>query len=496
MNISHTKKERGVVFYIHIAIGIFLMFFAGNLFEPIYPLTEVGMQVFGVFIGVIWLWCFVGFLWPSLLALIALGMTDFASFGRVLEMSFGHNVPILLLFSMILFGSPQHVGATRYITRWFLTRKVFNNRPIVFAFVFIFATYALSVAVNVTPSLILMWTVLYGVLKELKYKKGDKFASLMLVGTFLGAISGQASLPFTGSTLAILNSFNTAAQETAPGTVIPEPQYMLLGFVFSVLIFIVFCVFMKIVLKPKDLANVANVNTEMFERDPLPPMSKLQKANFVSMLLFVFLMLIPWAMPDGFALRVLLQSTLGPAGLAILITAAMCVFRVDDQPILDFPAVAKSSIAWDIFVMVAAAMAIASALTNNAVTGAMDMMIMVFDPILGGHSPVMFFVVMLLIGIFVTSFASSMVIGIALMPVLVAFGYAAGANLPAVAATTTLLLHYSIILPSASVFAAMLWSNDTWITRKEVFKYGAFIVIAATIAAIVIIMPLSLLLFG
>jgi len=394
----------------------------------------------------------------------------------------------LLLFSMILFGSPQHVGATKYITRWFLTRKVFNNRPIVFAFVFFFATYALSVAVNVTPSLILMWTVLYGVLKELGYKKGDKFASLMLVGTFLGSISGQASLPFTGSTLAILSVFNTSAD-----MVMPVPQYMILGFIFSVLIFVAYCLFMKLILKPADLANVANVNTEMFERDPLPPMSKLQKANFWSMLAFVFLMLLPWFLPDAFILTQLL-NTMGAAGVAILVTAVMCMIRIERKPVLDFGAVAKESVNWDIFVMVAVAMAVASALTNEA-TGVLNMMIIVFEPVLGGHSPLVFFIVMLLVGIFVTSFASSMVIGIALMPILVAFGLDAGANLPAVAATTTLLLHYSIILPSASVFAAMLWSNEPWITRKEVFRYGAFIVIAATAAAIAIIMPISLVLF-
>lgn len=483
-----TAKARGIMFYLHLTIGVFFLFVFGRVFPTMEPLTEVGMQIMGVFIGVIWLWCFVGFLWPSLLALVAFGLTDFASFGQVLTMSFGHHVPILLLFSMILFGSPQHVGATRYITRWFLTRRVFNNRPIIFAFVFFFATYALSVAVNVTPALILMWTVLYGVLKELGYKKGDKFASLMLVGTFLGAISGQASLPFTGSTLAILSVFETAA-----GMPMPPLQYILLGIIFSILIFTIYCLFMKFILKPADLEKVSNVSTELFERDPLPPMSKLQKANFISMLAFVVLMLLPSFLPDGFIVTELL-NTLGAAGTAILITTLMCVIQVERKPILDFRAVAKDSISWDIFIMVAVAMAIANALTDEA-TGVLAMMIQVFDPVLGGHSSIVFFVVMLLIGIFVTSFASSMVIGIALMPVLVAFGVSAGANLPAVAATTTLLLHYSIILPSASVFAAMLWSNEEWIARKEVFRYGAFIVVAATIAAIAIIMPISLVLF-
>jgi len=285
----------------------------------------------------------------------------------------------------------------------------------------------------------------------------------------------------------------------------PALQYILLGFIFSVLIFVVYCLFMKVILKPADLVNVANVNTEMFEREPLPPMSALQKANFFGMLSFVFLMLLLSVLQNltltgdfivirGLNILTGWLETLGATGIAIFITAVLCVIRIKGKPVLDFPAVAANGVNWDIFVMVAAAMAIATALTNEA-TGVLDTMIVVFRPFLGGHSPLMFFVVMLLVGIFVTSFASSMVIGIALMPVLVAFGVSAGANLAAVAATTTLLLHYSIILPSASVFAAMLWSNEEWITRKEVFKYGAFIVVAATVAAITIIMPISLALF-
>ena len=482
------EKARTPVFYLHVAVGLFLMFIAGRIFPPIYPLTEVGMLVAGVFLGAIWLWCFVGFLWPSLLAIVAFALTGFAGIGAIMQQTFGHSVTVLLLFSMILFGSPQHVGATRYITRFFLTRKVFNNRPIVFAFVFFFATYALSVAVNVTPSLILMWTVLYGVLNELGYKKGEKFTSLMLIGTFLGAISGQASLPFTGSTLAILSAFQNAANMA-----MPVPQYMLLGFIFTVTVFTAYCLFMKLVLKPEELTKVAHVNTEMFDRDPLPPMSKLQKANFFGMLGFIVLMLLPWFMPDAWAITQLLNR-LGANGVAIFLTGVLCVIHVEGKPVLDFKAVAPKSINWDVVVMVAAAIGISGALTH-ASTGALLAMEMVFEPALGGHSPVTFFIVMLLVGIFVTSFASSMIIGIALMPILTIFGLQAAANLPAVAATTTLLLHYSIILPSASVFAAMLWSNAEWITGKEVFKYGAFIVVAATVAAIVIIMPVSLALF-
>ena len=488
---SQISKHRGVGFYLHVSVGLFLMFFFGRIFPPVSPLTQVGMQVLGVFAGAVWLWCFVGFLWPSLIALVAFGLTDFASFNTIITSAFGSQVPALLLFSMILFGSPQHVGVTDYITRWFLTRKIANNRPIVFSFLFIFATYVLAVAVNVTPALILMWTVLYAVLKELKYKPGDKYSTLMVVGTFLGAISGQASLPFTGSTLAILDVF-----ETASSIAVPIPQYMLLGFVLSTLVFTIYCLFMKFVFKP-DMSNIANINTDMFNRNPLPPMSRLQKANFFGMLGFVLLVLLPSFLPTGFAVTravANLLNSLGPLGIAILITGLMCVLRADGVPLLDFKAVAAKSINWEIYIMVSAAVAISGALTNP-VTGVTEMMVIIFDPILGGHSSLIFFILMLLVAVLATSFAMNLIIGITLMPVLVSFGVLAGANLTAVAAASTLLLNYAVILPSASAFAAMLWSNKEWLTSKEVFKYGGAIVIFATAVSIAVIIPLSLAIF-
>jgi len=484
---SSIKERRSSLNYLHIAIGLFLMFVFGRVVPAYYPITEMGMQVVGVFLGLIWLWCFVGFLWPSLLGLVAIALTGFAPMGQIVSMSFGNGVVVLLLMSMVLFGSPQEVGATEYINRWFLTRKVFNNRPIVFSLVFFLATYALSLAVNVTPSLILMWSVLYALLKDLGYTKGEKYTSLMVVGTFLGAISGQATLPFSGSTLAILGNFETAAS-----TAIPTAQYMLMGLIVSIVVIVLYALFMKVVCKESDLDKVAHVNTEMFNAQPLPPMNGIQKANFYVILLFVVLMLLPQFLPAGTQLRTWL-NTLGATGVALLLTGLACLIKIGGQPILDFPKVAAKAVNWDVFVMVAAAMAIASALTNTE-TGVVDWMLKVFEPLLGGHTPLGFFIVMLLFGVVATSFTSAMTLSIALMPIIVAFGQRTGANIEAVTTMFVLLVHYSIILPSASVFASMLWSNDQWISRKDVFKYGLVVVLIGTVVTLALI-PLALAIF-
>ncbi|RYD05811.1 hypothetical protein N752_07925 [Desulforamulus aquiferis] len=125
-----------------------------------------------MFIGLIYLWSFVSILWPSLLGIVALSITEYASLKEVLMSSFGDTVPVLVLFAMILFGAIQHAGVTQYISRWFLTRKMINGRPVIFSFIFIYTAYVLAaLSANILPALLLMWSILYNVLKDVGYKK-------------------------------------------------------------------------------------------------------------------------------------------------------------------------------------------------------------------------------------------------------------------------------------------------------------------------------------
>lgn len=174
------KKPKNTSYYIHSIIGILIMFGFGYL-EPFSTITPLGMEILGVFLGLIYLWSFVGTLWPSMLGLLGLALTDFGSMGEILKLSFGDTVPVLVLFAMILFGAIQDVGVTRYISRWFLTRKMINGRPVVFSFVFMYATYVIAaLSANILPALLLMWSILYDVLKDVGYKKGDKYTTVMV----------------------------------------------------------------------------------------------------------------------------------------------------------------------------------------------------------------------------------------------------------------------------------------------------------------------------
>ena len=65
---SALSRSKDMKTYIHSIIGIIIMFGFGYLPAP-EPITPMGMQVLGIFIGLIYLWCLVDLLWPSVFLL-------------------------------------------------------------------------------------------------------------------------------------------------------------------------------------------------------------------------------------------------------------------------------------------------------------------------------------------------------------------------------------------------------------------------------------------
>jgi sodium-dependent dicarboxylate transporter 2/3/5 len=199
--------------YIHIAIGLILMF-GGQFLPPIEPITEVGMQVLFIFIGVIYLWSTVESMWSSLLAVIALGMSDYANMTAVFKDAFGNSTVLLVFFSMVFFGAILEAGVAEYISRWFLTRKINTGRPYVFSYIYIFGVYVVSALTNCFTALMISWPIAYTIIKDLGYTAKDRYAKFLVFGTFVSSILGQPAIPFRGTKLMMIEAFNKASGQT------------------------------------------------------------------------------------------------------------------------------------------------------------------------------------------------------------------------------------------------------------------------------------------
>ncbi|MDO7786610.1 SLC13 family permease [Desulforamulus aquiferis] len=486
-SVAQTAPPNNTLYYIHCVIGLLFMFGFGSL-APFEPITPVGMQVLGVFIGLIYLWSFVSILWPSLLGIVALSITEYASLKEVLMSSFGDTVPVLVLFAMILFGAIQHAGVTQYISRWFLTRKMINGRPVIFSFIFIYTAYVLAaLSANILPALLLMWSILYNVLKDVGYKKGDKYTAIMVVGTMFGAISGQAAKPFTGSALMIVGSF-----EKVTKTQLDYLPYMVFGFVMCSLGIVIYSLLIKFVFRP-DMSKIANINTERFEQDKLPPMTLQQKILFGCLFGYLILILLPSILPKTIGVIAFIDK-IGPVGVVLFFIVGLCSIKVDNKPVIDFKEIIGRYVTWDVYFLVCMAMVISGALTGEG-TGIKEFTIQALNPLLGDRSPIVFATILLLFSMTITNIANNGVMGVLLMPIIYTFASQNGANPVAITTAVIFALHMAILTPAASPYAAILIGNKEWVDPKDVLKYGGIIVISSFFLYLLIGMPLANLIY-
>ncbi|MFI3270612.1 MAG: citrate transporter [Pseudomonadota bacterium] len=474
--------------YLAPLIGMIITFGFGYL-PAIDPITPMGMKVLGAFLGMIFLWSFCSVLWSSLVGIIALAISGYAPMPKVVAMSFGDLVPVLIFFSMVLFGAIQDAGITRYMARWFLTRKMLNGRPFLFSFVFIYTTYLLGgLAANIMPVLLLMWSVLYSFLQEVGYKRGDRYTAIMVIGTLFGAISGQASKPFTGSALMIAGSFEKVAN-----TNLNYMQYMIFGFILCSLCIVLVSLFIKFVLRP-DVSRIANISVEHFEKDKLPPMDLRQKILAAVLAGFFILVLLPTLIPNTI-IGMGLLSKMGPLGVAIAFVAGLCLFKVDGKPLMNFKEAAGKHVVWDVYLLVAMAMAISKAMTAEGM-GITPFMMQNLDPILGGHGPIMFMALLILISCSVTQFANNGVMGVLLMPIIGAFAESNGIFFEATAVLVIFSTHIALLTPASSPYAAILYGNAEWIDKRDVVKYAICIFTITTLTYVLIGIPVANMIYG
>lgn len=479
-------KNKNTTYYIHCLIGFLFMFGFGNL-PPIAPITPLGMKVFGIFIGCIYMWSFLSSTWPSIIGMIALGISGYAPLKTVLLNSFGDTTTLLVLFAMILFGAIDQSGATKYVSRWFLTRKIINGRPVVFSFIMMYTAYVLSALGSTLPAILFMWAVLYNLLADVGYKKGDKYSTLMVIGVLFGAICGQAFKPFAGSPLMMIASFEKVA-----GVQIDYLSMMIFGFVMSTLAIILYSLLMKYIFKP-DMSKIADISVERFKEDKLQPMTLQQKIYMGSLFGFMILVVLPSILPKSIGFIKVLNQ-IGPHGVAMAFVAILCMVKLDDKPLLNFKEIVGRHVTWDVVLLVAMAMVISTALTADA-TGISPFLLQTLNPLLGNHSPMVLTAIMAIFCILITQVANNAVMGVLLMPIMYTFAMQNGTNPTAVAAIMVYTLHMAFITPAASPYAAVLFGNKDWLEGKDITKYGTIVMLSMLALYLVVGIPLANMLF-
>lgn len=465
------EKQKKNLYYVHVAIGFAIMAIIWNL-PPVDPITELGMKCVGVFLGMVYLWSAVEALWPSIVGLVLLGCSGIggdAGFNGVWMNAVGNYTVLLTLFAMVLFGAVDEVGDTKYIAKWFLTRKLFAGRPWIFLAIFYTCCFVLSTLVSPITGLIIMWPISLRLMDTMEIKRNDQVWKYFFVGMFLVMTLGQPFWPFMGAQLIPISAFQAMTAQMGNPLIIPMVPYMLVDAIMTALIMTVYLLGMKFILRV-DVSKMKSVNPEMVEKEmPLPSMN-LQQKSFLYMIPFYLICLLLPSFLKGNPLSSFL-AYLGPLGVTAIFTGFFLVVRYNGKPLLDFKEVAYKQMNWGIFFMIAAAVYAANTLSSPD-TGVSAFLVKVLTPILGGQSELGFIAIMFTVALIITNFANNAAMAVVLMPVVINFSNQLDINPVPVAMGVILMVFVAMLTPAASPHAGMMHGYKKIYATKEILGIG------------------------
>lgn len=184
--------KRGKKYYIGSAVAILIMFFFGKLIPTWGSVTEVGVNTIGVFLGIIVAIFITGdTLWPSVLGMVGLTVAGyFQNFNGAISTVFGSSMVFGFFLITAVINCMNDSGTGEAIASILLTRKIFQKKPLLLSFFFLFTFSVATNFMNSVGTLMLGLPILDALLEHANVKPGDKYAKFMNLGLFLAIMLG------------------------------------------------------------------------------------------------------------------------------------------------------------------------------------------------------------------------------------------------------------------------------------------------------------------
>lgn len=485
MSAATAPAAKNTSYYIKALITVIIMFGFGQL-PPIEPITPLGMNIVGIFIGLLFGWMTIGLIWPSILGCVALVLIGGMKVADVLAGGWGSTTQMLIFFMIVVAGIVEQSGVSRFIAMFLITRKWVLGKPWVFTFVFLGAAFLLAAVTSTIPTIIICWSIWYSICSQVGYKPYQPFPSFMVVGVVMAATFGLSVFPFRPVGIlvfGILQDLSGLTVNYLTYTCFTLPLCLLCILVFTLLGKLVFHI---------DVSLLKNLNEDSFKDVDLS-LNKQQKAILIFVALLIVLLLVPSVLPQTFFLAALLKK-LDAVGTAMLLVVVMCALKVDGKPILNFKEVCSKGMQWDVLMLTAVVMPLSSVLTADE-TGVTDFLLKVLSPLFEGRSAITFLMIAVFSAVIITNFAVNNVVGAILLPVFYPFALQLGIAPLALTSLLVFTCHFALLTPAASPMAALLHGNTQWCRTTDIYKYGFLIVISSMIVSWVVGIPYALFLF-
>ncbi len=454
-------------------------------------ITHMGMIVTMIFFGVVYLWTFVDTIWPCFFGVALLIFSGYAPAGKVLNMFVGNPTIAMVFFLLMLSSAIIYSDLAGWLAKYLLTRDFVQGRPWLLTTTILMTTFLVSF-LGAVPTCLLMWPVLFRIFTSVGYKKGDPYVKVMTVYICMMTLMAFASDAFKGGAFYILSNLMSLAsndpQLNAP--VLNIGVYLLFGVIISLCSIAMLLLFMRFVFRV-DVSPLKNMDMAVLQSEPLKPMTTMQKLVMFDFCFYAAWMLLPSIIGKNNVVGAFLQKN-SLAGSLVAVCLLSMVF-IKGKHVINVT-VSNGKYPWGVYLMFAVAMLLGGAMTGQG-TNVAQFMGAGLHKIFFGMNPILLSIAVITIGIVLTNFCNSVVLGIVLTPVLVALAHAVGMAAAPLIAIFTYTVLIAACTPAGSVYSALLFGNTDWVDVGDLVKYS--VIASAVILGVVIVvgMPLSFLLF-
>lgn len=479
------KKAVSPLYLAHTAICLIIMFGFGQL-TPFEPLTPLGMNLIGIFLGVLYGWIFIEIVWPSLLGLLALMLIGGMKPVQLLNKSFGDPMVQMMFFIFVFCATINYYGLSRFISLWFITRKCLAGRPWLFTYVFMGSIFILGALTSASPAAIIGWSILYGVCDACGYKKGEGYPTMMVFGIVFAAQVGMSIIPFKQVPLTVLGAY-----ENMSGVSIDYASYMILAVAICALCSGAFILLGKYIFRP-DMSKLLKLEAEKLDTEGSLNLNKIQKTVLVFLFLLVLLLLAPNFLPKSFFVTKFLRS-IGNTGIVILLVTVMAAIKVEGKPLLNFKAMVDSGVTWGIILLLAIVQPLAAAMAHTD-SGITAFLMNAMEPIFSGSTPMTFAIIIGFVATALTQVMNNGATGIALMPIVLSYCQASGASPDLALMMVVMGCHFAFLTPAASASAALLHGNE-WASASSIWRTAPVVVLVSWLATALVVITLGAVVF-
>lgn len=466
--------------YIHFLIVIAFMFLFR--FIPTFgTVTPYGMAVIGIFIGLIYGWSVDAdnLIWTSLLALVAIGMTDFGNAGTAIASAFGNESVMLMLLGMFFLGMLQDSKLTEWLSNKLLGAKFVQGKPWVLTAFIIIVPALLTIVVNATLVALIMFVIYQAIFTQAGYKKGDLYPAMVLMGFMVICSVAFSLLPFRGWCLMTVGmAMKAGIQINMGGWIISEVITLAVASIGWMLV--------MFITPGCKVDKLRDIDITQFQKDSAP-LTKRQRAVLIILIMNIVGCIFLSFAAGQTGIRIYFGK-IGVYGWVVFLIALAMIWKVDGEPVLN-KKTAPGYFYWDLILVVASAMVVAGQITSEA-AGITPMIGQLMAPLFSLPSYA-FLLALGLITFILTNFANNVAVTITMMTVAMSMAKLVDFNLQVALMVITVYGVIGLLTPAGSVNGAMIHAHE-FTTTKSAYTAGAIMIVFLSIVMALVLIPMGL----